>query len=382
MPHSYDCQELRRLHFFAELTDQECAFVLPRLEEEGFGPGELVVQQGKPLSRMFLVVKGKVRKEKILGITMGASGLEAWQEMELFEVKGPGQHFCEEGLMADATANADWVALERCELLAVTVEAFQSMLRQSDQAARKLLQALNLALCGSFRKLEGQFPAEVDKTKLLRQMRIERKKIRSLHRIAGSTAANSVTLTLDTILAACMECLDVEKGSIMIFDRGVLRVEAAFGKNRDKILGQIQEINEVSVSGRCFISKKPVFIQDIEREEGLARSPDPGQYWNNSLISMPLISHAGESIGVLNVSKTSSEVFTEDDMKVLDDLTLEASSALAHEICLARLYRDFQETYVEIRQARQQLMQVEEKIGRIMRSSWPSMEEKGVTGYE
>jgi len=179
-----------------------------------------------------------------------------------------------------------------------------------------------------------------------------------------------------------MDCLDVEKGSIMIFNRGVLRVEAAFGRNKDKILGQMQVINETSVSGRCFLSKKPIFIQNIEQEKGLKRSPDPSQYWNNSLISMPLISPVGESIGVLNVSKTSKEIFSEDDMKILEDLTFEASAALAHEICLARLYRNFQETLLEVKQAQKQLSQMEEKICRIIQTSRPSMETQGASGNE
>lgn len=97
---------------------------------------------------------------------------------------------------------------------------------------------------------------------------------------------------------------------------------------------------------------------------------------------MPLISPAGESIGVLNVSKTSREIFTEDDMKILEDLTFEASAALAHEICLARLYRNFQETLLEVKQAKKQLMQVEEKICRIIQTSWPSMEAEGAAGNE
>ncbi|OKY74182.1 MAG: hypothetical protein BM485_15380 [Desulfobulbaceae bacterium DB1] len=214
---------------------------------------------------------------------------------------------------------------------------------------------------------------QVENKKLMLQMGIERKKIKAMHRIAGSTAASDVKQTLDTILDACIDCLRVEKGSIMIFDRGVLRVEAAFGANREKILGQQQIITENSVSGRCFMTKKPVFIQDIEREQNLDRSPDPSQYWNNSLISMPLLSAAGESIGVLNVSKTSHDVFTEDDMKILDDLTMEASAALGHEIELARLFRSFQETYVEVKRTQKQLQQVEDKVCRIIDTSWPAI---------
>jgi CRP-like cAMP-binding protein len=380
MPCPYSCHELRELQFFSELTEQECALLLPYLEQEVFQQGDLVVQEGKFPGRMFLVVTGRVRKEKVLGITMGASGLEAWQEKELFEVKGAAQHFCEDALIAEEPANADWVAMEKSELLVLSAGNFRQIQQESEKAGRKLLQALSRSLYRSFRKHEGQLAAEVENKKLLRQMRIERKKINAMHRIARSTSVSSVSQTLDTILEACMDCLDVEKGSIMIFNRGVLRVEAAFGRNKDKILGQMQVINETSVSGRCFLSKKPVFIQNIEHEKGLQRSPDPSQYWNNSLISMPLISHAGESIGVLNVSKTSKEVFTEGDMKILEDLTFEASAALAHEICLARLYRNFQETLLEVKQAQRQLTQVEEKICRIMQTSWPGMEAEGAAG--
>jgi signal-transduction protein with cAMP-binding, CBS, and nucleotidyltransferase domain len=107
MPCPYSCHELHELQFFSELTDHECGLLLPYLEQEVFQPEEFVVQEGGFPDRLFLVVKGKVRKEKVLGITLGASGLEAWQEKELLEVKGPGQHFCENALIAEEPVNVD-----------------------------------------------------------------------------------------------------------------------------------------------------------------------------------------------------------------------------------------------------------------------------------
>jgi transcriptional regulator with GAF, ATPase, and Fis domain len=266
--------------------------------------------------------------------------------------------------------------------LSLSAGNFRQIQQESGKTGRKLLQALSRSLYRSFRKHEGQLAADVENKKLLRQMRIERKKFKAMHRIARSTSISSVSQTLDTILEACMNCLDVGKGSIMIFNRGVLRVEAVFGRNKDNILGQMQGINETSVSGRCFISKKTGLYPEYRTGKRAAALSRSQPVLDNFLISMPLISPAGESIGVLNVSKTSREIFTEDDMKILEDLTFEASAALAHEICLARLYRNFQETLLEVKQAKKQLMQVEEKICRIIQTSWPSMEAEGAAGNE
>ncbi len=374
MSDTLDCQRIMQSEFFSELSEEECALLLPYLKKETAEQGDLVVREDQKVDRMFLVVKGRVRREKILGITLGAAGLEAWQEKELFEVKEPGGSFCEYILMEETSAKVDWVAVDTSEIWTLSCAAFQNIVAKKEEAlGRKLLLALCRALHGQCAVNQKQLAIGFEREQLVRHMHLERKKIKAMHHIARSTAANNVSQTLDTILEACMDCLDVAKGSIMIFDKGMLRVEAAFGQNKDKILGQKQVINESSVSGRCFVQQKPVFIEDIALEKGLTRSPDPSQYWNNSLISMPLVSLSGESIGVLNISKTTNEVFTEDDLKILEDLTLEASAALGHEISLALMYRNFQETYVGLKKAKKQLGTVESNISKIMQGSWPSI---------
>lgn len=211
---------------------------------------------------------------------------------------------------------------------------------------------------------------------LYAQMQIEKKKITAMHRIASSTTARDVKQTLNTILEACMDCLSIEKGSVMIFANGYLTVEAALGKNSAQLIGQVQEISEKSVSGRCFITRKPIFIQNIKGEDGLQGAGDGSQYMNDSLISMPLISLVGKNIGVLNVSKTSAEIFSEQDVDILTDLAQEASATLGHEIAMATLYRSFQEVFVEAKQAREQLQRIEEKIVTLLGSSWPAMAEE------
>ena len=55
---------------------------------------------------------------------------------------------------------------------------------------------------------------------LIELLRTEKKKIAAMHKITRSTIFNTVGQVLDTILEACMDCLNVEKGSVMIFKDG------------------------------------------------------------------------------------------------------------------------------------------------------------------
>ncbi len=371
-----------KLHFFPDLTEEEFQLILPMLQHIDLKENDTVISVGAKHLGLFLIVKGKVRREMMLGVRIGTTGLETWQEKELFETRSPGQFFGEEALISNKPALEEWVVLEDAEFLYISQDILAQIQQKSAVVYGKILQVLSVALFDKACKEQSWLAASIENKKLVKKMRIERKKNNAMHRIAQSTSINNVNQTLDTILDACMDCLEVQKGSIMIYNRGVLRVEAAFGKNKDNILGQVQQINDSSVSGRCFLTKKPIFIQNIEEEEGLQKTPYPGQYWNNSLISLPLISLEGESIGVLNVSKTSRDIFTEEDMKILEDLSYEASAALAHEISLARLYRNFQETLLEVKQLQSNLKQIEEKIYCIIQASCPIMDAMGATANE
>jgi signal transduction protein with GAF and PtsI domain len=170
-----------------------------------------------------------------------------------------------------------------------------------------------------------------------------------------------------------MDCLNVEKGSVMIFKDGYLHVDAAFGLDKFEISGKVQEITEGSVSGRCFITGQPILLDDINTVEGLHSAGDGKRYYNGSVLSVPLISLKGEAIGVLNVNnKTSREIFNEDDSKVLQELGQEGAAILGYEIDLARLFFELRQTYTTLRQAREPLAILEDKIINVIGSSWPS----------
>ena len=364
---------LRTNIFFDEFTDRQLLDFLPEIIQEDYGENHQILAEGDELDRIFFLITGSLRLEKEIAVYFDADHDES--NLHVLEVITSGNHLGAAALLETCIMPAALVANSDCSLLSLSRNKFQQIITAENELATKMLLAVGKALASGAGDHLPRLEMEIKNRLLLERMRTEKKKITAIHRIAKSTAHSSVRETLDTILEACMECLAVEKGSVMIFQQGVLRVEAAFGADKNEIIGKVGEINEQSVSGRCFISRKPVLIEDISKEKNIKRAGAGKKYSNNSLLSMPLVSLSGEAIGVLNVSKTSAEIFSRADLAILEDLAQEAGAALAHEISLARLFQGFQQAYVGVKQAGEQLHGVEEDITRLLDMSWQQEEE-------
>ncbi len=364
---------LRTNSFLDKFTETELVELLPELIPEDYPEKSLILKAGEGLDRIILVMKGSIRLEK--EIILDFAGNNIRRNNEVLEVIAQGNHLGAAALLENVALSADLLADSDCSLLSLTKGTFRQILASSNNLGRKLLLTVAEALAADGGEHVRRLEVESRNHLLMEQMRTERKKIRAIHRIAKSTVHSSVNQTLDTILEACMECLAVEKGSVMIFQQGGLRVEAAFGADKNEIIGEIGEISENSISGRCFMTGKPILIEDITREKNIKRAGSGRKYFNNSLLSMPLLSISGEAIGVLNVSKTSTEIFSREDLAILEDLAQEAGAALAHEISLARLFHGFQRAFVGIKQAGGQLREVSDDISRVLAASWPQNED-------
>ena len=361
---------LQENSFLSKCSPSEIASLLPYLTREHYSSGDFILREGEPLDRMFFVLHGKISNIKTLHIDLGIVDLAPKQKPHIIQSFPAGQHCCEQALAYDAPMASDLIAEDDSELFSLSRRSFAMINKKENSLTCKLLMATAGHLAERACRHEKSAVIKAENQVLIEQMRMEKKKITAMHRIAGSTAKSSVKNTLETILDACMDCLSVEKGSVMIHDRGRLRVEAAFGPDQDEIIGKVREIDETSISGRCFIRQKPILIKDIEEYQGIKRAGNGKKYQNNSLLSIPLVSLQGESIGVLNVSKTSEQLFSENDRDILADLATEAGATLGHEIFLARLFKSFQETYSEVKKARDQMSIIEEKIFNLMDDSW------------
>ena len=89
-----------------------------------------------------------------------------------------------------------------------------------------------------------------------------------------------------------------------------------------------------SVIGRVVLKKKPLVIQNVQKEEGFQYPHVAKAEGLISLISVPLIVK-GEVIGVLNCYTTEVKSFTPEEIKILNGVANQAALAIANTKLLA-----------------------------------------------
>jgi CRP-like cAMP-binding protein len=373
---SAQLKALGKVSFFEGGDAGRLTDLLPYLDKESFRKGELIIRTGSQGDKVYFLVSGKVKVRKMLLMNLDYLGYKPIDIVEDLGTFDPGYHFGEMALVGNRERSADVIAEEDCELFSISKESFDRIVRDMPEIGQKMLLAFCNTLATWIRTYDKKLIENVQNRTLIQLLTAEKKKSVAMHRITRSTVFSTVGQVFDTILEACMDCLGVEKGSLMIFKEGDLRVEAAFGLDKFEISGRVQEIKESSVSGRCFMSGQALLVEDIRKVEGLKGAGDGSKYFNPSLLSVPLVSLKGETLGVVNVNnKTSRERFTEDDKVMLQELAQEAGAVLGYEIDLARLFYEMEDTYIQLRQTREPLTMLEDRISRVLGGAWP----KGVT---
>ncbi len=347
---------LENVAFFSDYDKEDLTYLLQYIDKESFQKDDLIIKTGTQGNKVYFLISGRVRVRKVLTMNLEYLG---YKPMEIIEDLGtfePDYHFGEMALVGNIERSADVIADKDCELYSIAKESFDHIVVEKPGIGQKMLLAFCNTLASWIRTYDGKLIENAQNRTLIGLLKTEKKKIAAMHSITRSTVFSSVGQVLDTVLEACMDCLNVEKGSLMIFKDGYLQVDAAFGLDRFEISGKVQDVSESSVSGRCFISGQALLVDDISRAGGLEKSGDDRKYFNNSLLSVPLISLKSETIGVLNVNnKSSREVFNEEDKKMLQDLAQEAAATLGHEI--DRLKKNVKTTVL----SRDKIMSAEKK---------------------
>lgn len=132
---------LRTIYMFRELTGIELIQFNKVIQSTRVPKGETIIREGDPGDKMYIVKKGAVDIYK-------GSGLSKTKITHLL----PGAHFGEIALIDDNPRSASVVALEDCELLTISRQDFQDLLRQNESIALKIYKAFTRALCDRLRQ--------------------------------------------------------------------------------------------------------------------------------------------------------------------------------------------------------------------------------------
>ena len=132
---------------------------------------------------------------------------------------------------------------------------------------------------------------------------------------------------MTTSIEKVADLLDAERGSLMLLDKKnqELSIKAATGLTEDIVRHAKVKVGE-GVSGWVAENKESLLIEDITKDKRFQKRD--GNYHNNSLLSVPLVTKDG-ILGVINVNnKISREAFNQKDLDILKDISVHISTAI------------------------------------------------------
>jgi CRP/FNR family cyclic AMP-dependent transcriptional regulator len=144
-------EDLQGNRLFGEFASQEVDLVRVVVEEAFFKDGDVIIREGEPGKRLYLIAEGKC------SVTTQIAGAGT-EEIKLME---PGDFFGEMSLMESAPVSATVFARGRCRLLWIDRKAFDRLIDEDMPIANKLLKAIARAFCERTRetaaKLESYY---------------------------------------------------------------------------------------------------------------------------------------------------------------------------------------------------------------------------------
>jgi CRP/FNR family cyclic AMP-dependent transcriptional regulator len=129
-------------HLFENFSDDELDMIRLVVEEEFYEPGELIIAEGSPGEKLFLVIEGRV------SVTTEVEGVGK-EEIKLLEA---GDFFGEMSLIDGSPISAAVYARTECRIFTIGREAFEQFIDEDMPTANKLLRGFVKAFCGRSRE--------------------------------------------------------------------------------------------------------------------------------------------------------------------------------------------------------------------------------------
>ena len=123
---------LKSVPLFVGFTEDQLRALATMVTRRSAPRGSAIMRAGDPTDSLYIVVSGRLK------VMMGeADGKEV-----ILSILGPGEFFGEMGLVDDGPRSATVIAIEPCELLAVSKRAFKKCLVENVEVAMAVLRVV------------------------------------------------------------------------------------------------------------------------------------------------------------------------------------------------------------------------------------------------
>jgi CRP/FNR family cyclic AMP-dependent transcriptional regulator len=142
-PTAVSTMVLKSVPMFATFSEDQLRALMSMIVRRTAPRASAVMHEGDPVDSLYIVVSGRLK------VMMG----EADGKETILSIIGPGEFFGEMGLIDDNPRSASVVAIEPCELLAITKHAFRKCLVENADLAMAVMRVLVRRLREADRKI-------------------------------------------------------------------------------------------------------------------------------------------------------------------------------------------------------------------------------------
>lgn len=134
---------LRSVPLFASFSEEPLRLLATVVTRRSVARGTMIMAAGDPTDSLYIVLSGRLKV-----MMSDADGKEV-----ILTIIGPGEFFGEMGLIDDAPRSASVVAIEPCELLAITRRDFKKCLAENLEMSMAVMRGLVRRLREADRKI-------------------------------------------------------------------------------------------------------------------------------------------------------------------------------------------------------------------------------------
>jgi len=160
------------------------------------------------------------------------------------------------------------------------------------------------------------------------------------HRLSDILSLDNI---LDSLISMVCEALQADRATLFLYDKNTCELFSRIAKG-----GRVDEIrfpSHLGIAGAVFTTGKTINIPDAYSDSRFNPEVDRKTgYRTKSILTAPVKTRTGETIGVIQVLNKADGEFTEDDGLLLESMTLQASAALQN----AQLFEQVQRAGHEV----------------------------------